>query len=120
MGDSEKVGIKGLLVAHIYLFFTFSYGGTDYQCALVHWYSMSDKPDPNTGLWVVQPESTCQGARHAGIIHIDSIVRGAHLLPRFPSDAPVYREINYMNVLDIYTSFYINRFIDHHAFKIAF
>ena len=55
-----------------------------------------------------------------GIIHLDSIVRGAHLLPKFPSDAPVYWEINYMNVLDVYTLFYVNKFIDHHAFEIAF
>ena len=58
--------------------------------------------------------------RHAGVIHIDSIIRGAHLLPKFPSDVPVYREVNYMNVLDLYTSFSVNKFIDHHAFEIAF
>ena len=55
-----------------------------------------------------------------GIIHLDSIVHGAHLLPKFPLDAPVYREINYTNVLDVYTSFYVNGFIYHHAFEIAF
>ena len=81
---------------------------------------MSDEPDPSTGLWVVRPESTHQGMRHMGVIHVDSIVCGAHLLPRFPSDVPVYREINYMNSLDVYTSFYVNKFIDNHAFKIAF
>ena len=68
----------------------------------------------------MQPESTRRGTRHMSVIHINSIVRGAHLLPRFPSDAPVYREINYMNILDLYTSFYVNKFIDHHVFKIAF
>ena len=120
MGDSEKTGMKGLLVARVYLFFRFSHSGIDYQCALVHWYSTSDEPDPSTGLWVVRPESTHQGMRHMGVIHVDSIVRGAHLLPRFPSDVPVYREINYMNSLDVYTSFYVNKFIDNHAFEIAF
>lgn len=37
------------------------------------------------------------GVHHMGIIHIDSIVHGAHLLPRFLLDAPIYHEINYMN-----------------------
>jgi len=55
-----------------------------------------------------------------GVIHLNSIIRGAHLLPKFPSDTPVYREINYMNVLDLYTSFYVNKYIDHHTFEIAF
>ena len=112
--------MKELLVARVYLFFRFSHDGVDYPCALVRWYSTSSEPDASTGLWVVQPELTRRGMRHMGVIHIDSIVRGAHLLPRFPSDTPVYREINYMNVLDVYTSFYVNRFIDHHAFEIAF
>ena len=112
--------MKGLLVARVYLFFRFSHNGVDYPCALVHWYSTSDEPDTSTGLWVVQPESTRQRMRHMGVIHLDTIIRGAHLLPRFPSDVPVYREINYMNVLDLFTSFYVNKFIDHHAFEIAF
>jgi hypothetical protein len=54
------------------------------------------------------------------IIHINSIIRGAHLLPRFPSVMQVYREINYMNVLNLYKSFYVNKYIDHHSFEIAF
>ena len=120
MGDSGEVGVKGLLVARVYLFFRFAYDNADYECALVRWYLTSDEPDPSTGLWIVQPESTRRGMRNMSVIHIDSVVRGAHLLPRFPSDVPVYREVNYMNVLDVYTSFYINKFIDHHAFEIAF
>ena len=112
--------MKGLLVARVYLFFRFSHHGIDYPCALVHWYSTSDELDASTGLWVVQPESTRQRVRHMGVIHLDTIVRGAHLLPRFPSDVPVYREINYMNALDLFASFYVNKFIDHHAFEIAF
>jgi len=120
VGNSEDIGMKGLLIARVYLFFKFSYNGIDYPCALVHWYSIHDEPDAATSFWVVRPESTRRGARHASVIHLDSIIRGAHLLLRFLSDAPVYREINYMNVLDVYTSFYVNKFIDHHAFKIAF
>ena len=112
--------MKGLLVARVYLFFRLSHEDTDYPCALVRWFSTGDEPDPTTGLWVVKPESARRGMRHMSIIHIDTIVRGAHLLPRFPSDAPVYREINYSNVLDLYTSFYVNRYIDHHAFEIVF
>ena len=42
-----------------------------------------------------------------------------HIYSRFPSDAPVYRETNYMNVLDVYAS-YVNKFVDHRAFEVAF
>ena len=120
MGDGEGVGMEGLLVARVFLFFRFSHNDVDYPCALVHWYSTSDEPDDSTGLWVVRPESTPQRARHMSVIHIDTIFRGAHLLPRFLSDAPIYREVNYMNSLDVFTSFYVNKHIDHHAFKVAF
>ena len=112
--------MKGFLVARVYLFFKFSHNSVDYPCALVHWYSTSDEPDASTGLWVVEPETTQRGVRHMSVVHLDTIVRGAHLLPKFPSDAPVYRELNYMNVLDVYKAFYVNKYIDHHAFEIAF
>ena len=55
-----------------------------------------------------------------GVVHLDTIVCGAHLLLQFPSDAPVYREINYMNVLDVFRCFLVNKYIDYHAFEIAF
>jgi hypothetical protein len=71
-------------------------------------------------MWVVQPETTRRGGRHMSVIHIDSIICGVHLLPKFPSVTQVYQEINYTNVLDLYKSFYVNKYIDHHAFEIAF
>ena len=112
--------MRGLLVARVHLFFKFLHDNTDHPCALIHWYTTSSEPDTSTGMWVIYPELTDQRTRHMGVIHLNSIVRGAHLLPNFPSDAPVYREINYRNVLNVYTSFYVNKFIDHHTFEIAF
>ena len=41
------------------------------------------------------------------------------LAPKIPIRYPIYWEINYMNVLDIYTFFYVNKYINHHAFKIV-
>ena len=120
MGDSEAIGMKALHVARVYLFFKFSHNDINYPCALVQWYSTSDEPDDSTSLWVIRPETTRRGARHMSVIHVDTIFRGAHLLPRFLSDAPVYRELNYMNVLDLFASFYVNKHIDHHVFKVAF
>jgi len=54
------------------------------------------------------------------VIHLDSIIHGAHLLPRFPSNSRVYREVNYTQTLDVYQFFYVNKYIDHHVFEIAF
>ena len=56
-GGSGAPGMRGLLVGHVHLFFSFSFANTDHPCALVHWYAkLGDKPDEPTGLWVVEPE----------------------------------------------------------------
>ena len=34
VGNLEDIGMKGPLVARVYLFFKFSYEGVDYSCAL--------------------------------------------------------------------------------------
>ena len=105
MGDSlENTGMKGLLVARVYLFFKFLYDRVEYPCALVRWYSTSDEPDPDTGLWVVKPESTHQGVRNMSVIHVDSIVRGAHLLPRFCHENAAWFSLNF-SFFHSFTSF---------------
>ena len=123
-GEPGAPGMWGLLVACVYLFFKFSYANTEYPCALVHWYTtVSARPDDSTGLWVVKPKYNNirgQSYRNMGVIHLDSVIRGAHLLPRFPSNTQVYRELNYTQTLDVYRSFYVNKYIDHHSFEIAF
>lgn len=120
-GGEPGAGMRGLLIARVYLFFKFSFTGVDYPCALVHWYTtVGTEPDGPTGMWVVQPEYTRHNYRNMGVIHLDSIVRGAHLLPRFPSTTQLPREINYTQTLDAYQSFYVNKYVDHHAFEIAF
>jgi hypothetical protein len=37
--DPSMDGMQGLEVAHVRLFFSFSYEGVKYPCALVHWFS---------------------------------------------------------------------------------
>ena len=123
-GEPDAPGMRGLLVARVYLFFKFLYANAEYPCALVYWYTtVGTEPDDSTGLWVVKPEyKTVRGQsyRNMGIIHLDSIIRGAHLLPRFPSNTQVYQELNYTQTLDVYRSFYVNKYINHHSFEIAF
>ena len=38
-GDSSAPGMRGLLVARVHLFFSFSFAGVEYPYALVHWYA---------------------------------------------------------------------------------
>jgi len=118
--DPSVEGMRGMDVARVRLFFSFSHDGIEYPCALVHWFSrVGDLPDDHTGLWVVEPDTSGNGEAFASIIHLDAIVRASHLIPVF-GPRHVSRTLSFTDTLDKFTSFYVNKYIDHHAFEIAF
>lgn len=115
--DPSMDGVRGLDVARVQLFFSFSHDGVEYPCALVRWFSrVGDSPDIRTGMWVVQPDDD---ESPPSIIHLDSVVRAAHLLPVFGPER-VSRTLSFTDTLDKFTRFYINKFADHHSFEIVF
>lgn len=117
--DSSMEGMRGLEVARVRLFFSFSHDGVKYPCALVHWFSrVGDLPDERTGMWLVEPDILDDSKPFASIIHLDTIVRASHLLPVF-GEGHVSRTLAFTNTLDTFARFYINKYIDHHAFEIA-
>lgn len=87
--------MKGLHVAQVLLLFSFNMADSTqghrrtvtYSCALVHYFTtVGDKPDPLTGLWVVEREYHDESKLQPvlGVIHVDCIVRGAHLIGKDP------------------------------------
>ncbi|KAF8802623.1 hypothetical protein BYT27DRAFT_7306648 [Phlegmacium glaucopus] len=118
--DPSVEGMRGLDVAHVRLFFSFSHDGIKYPCALVHWFScVGNLPDDHTGMWVVEPDTLDTGENHTAIIHLDTIVRASHLIPVFGPQR-VSRTLSFTDTLDTFTSFYVNKYVDHHVFEIAF
>ena len=108
--------MSDLLIARVLLFFSFELSGESHQCALVHWFSiLGDQPDPDNGMWVATPDYS-GGARNLSVIHIDSIFRAAHLLPIFDA-TPLPRTLNYTTTLDSFQGFYVNKYIDYHAYE---
>jgi hypothetical protein len=117
--DPLAEGMRGLDVARVRLFFSFKYGEQVYPCALVRWYSRtSNEPDEDTGMWVVEPERNANGPVTA-IIHLDTIVRGAHLIGVY-GNKYVPKDLTFHDSLNIFLTYYVNKFIDNHAFEIAF
>jgi len=115
-GESSESNMSGLLVARALRFFSFVINGELHQCALVHWFSIfGDQPDPDNGMWVVTPDYF-GSAPSVSVIHIDSIFRAAHLLPIFDT-APLPRTLNYTATLDSFRGFYVNKYIDYHAYE---
>ena len=119
--DDTCEGMQAMEVARIVCFFSLPCtNGVSYSCTLVHWFDyVADEPDELTGMWMVKPSFLDVHTRYLSVVHIDTIVRAAHLIPIFGQE-PVPLEVNSHNSLDVYRGFYINHFIDHHAFELVF
>ncbi|KAL6297966.1 hypothetical protein BKA93DRAFT_820601 [Sparassis latifolia] len=115
--DPNLAGMLSIDVVRIRLLFSFKHAGHQYPCALIHWFQcVCDQPD-DTGMWIVRPETDEQGASVISMIHVDSIIRAAHLISVY-GDGRVSRDITDKNSLDAFRAFYVNKFADHHAFEI--
>jgi hypothetical protein len=116
---SDTTGVRGIDVARVHLFFSFTLGEEVFECALVYKFCKSfTGPDPDNGLWIFEPDHNIDGYRIMSVVHADSIIHAAHLLPIFKDDTPIPREINFTNTLDVFKAFYLNKYIDYHAFEI--
>ncbi|KZP34143.1 hypothetical protein FIBSPDRAFT_906343 [Athelia psychrophila] len=113
-------GFRGLHAARLQLLFSFHYQGITYPCALVQWFiPLGDEPCEDTGMWMVEPEMDDDDSRVTSVIHLDCVVRGAHLIPVY-GERHLDRTVHFTNSLDLYSEYYINKYADHHAFEIAF
>ena len=78
--DQDSVGMKGLRVVRVRLFFSFENAGSLYPCALVEWFKKFGRSaDADTGMWKVKPEFR-GNERDISILHLDTFLHGAHLL----------------------------------------
>ena len=91
-----------------------------YPCALVEWFVLvSDKLCPDTGMWIVKPQIGLGGGRVTSVVHVDSILHGAHLIGVYGNNH-LPCDFKFTDTLDAFISYYVNKFIDHHANEIAF
>ena len=118
---SDEPGVRGSDVAQVHMFFSFSTEEQVYPCALVHNFHLTfTDPDPDNGMWVVEPTYNENGARFMSVVHVDSIIRAAHLLPVFQGSATLPPQLTFSQTLDSFRAFYINKYIDYHAFETIF
>jgi hypothetical protein len=111
--------MHSLDVVWILQFFSFTFRDKMYPCVLVHWFSpLDEEHDKDTGMWMVQPEATPNGAPVISVIHLDCILRVAHLLPIY-GDAPISATMTFHDSLDAFPAYYVNKYADHHMFEIA-
>ncbi|GBE85562.1 hypothetical protein SCP_0800790 [Sparassis crispa] len=113
---SADPGVNSFDIAHVQLFFNFRFRYIQYPCALIRRYELVDEqPDRDTGMWIVRPR-TDDGS--ISVIHTDSILRAAHLIPVF--NGPIPEGLTEYHSLDVFEQFYMNKYVDHHAFHTLF
>lgn len=118
--DPDLKGMQGLDAVQVRLFFSFVYSGDTYPCALVQWFTIvGENPCEETGMWVVKPDLNADGSRVMLVIHLDCIVRGAHLVGKAGNDF-IPHHIHFSDSLSAFHAYYINKFADHHSYEIAF
>ena len=119
--DPELSGFHGLHVARVNLFLSFRFHGVTYPCALVQWFTTyGDSPCEDTRMWQVMPDNSAAGGRRmTSIIHIDTILRAAHLIGVAGSQF-LPCTFSFSDTLDAFHLFYVNKYADHHAHEIAF
>ncbi|KAF8871348.1 hypothetical protein BD779DRAFT_1454113 [Infundibulicybe gibba] len=117
--DQDTPGMRGMSVVRVKLFFSFEHQNETYPCALVEWFKLrGNSPDPTTGMWRVVPELK-HGERVVSVLHLDTFLRGAHLLPVF-GDNFLPHNFHFSYSLDAFEAYYVNQFADHHAHEIIF
>jgi hypothetical protein len=113
--DESKPGMEGIVIACMLSFFSFCYCNQDFSCALVNWFiHTDDMPDKDTGMWIMELEHAQGGCPTFQVIELDTVARGAHLLPVYGAN-PLPPNFDYNNSLDSFSSFFVNHFIDHHG-----
>jgi hypothetical protein len=118
--DPTLLGFRGLHAVQVRLFFSFKHNRKRYPCAMVQWFApIGNHPCKDTGMWMVEPDLDHDGERVTTIVHLDSIVRGAHLIPVFGS-AFIPHELHFSETLDAFCAYYINKYADHHMHTIAY
>ncbi|KAH8977117.1 hypothetical protein EDB86DRAFT_3068012 [Lactarius hatsudake] len=117
--DPRLPGVRGYDVVRLRALFSFVWEDKYYPCALIRWFvHVGDVPDEVTGLWVVQPDTNADGSPAVDVIHLDSVLRAAHLLPVFGNSfIPI--DLSPHESLDAFDTYYINKYIDYHAFEFA-
>ncbi|KAH7905005.1 hypothetical protein BJ138DRAFT_1233720 [Hygrophoropsis aurantiaca] len=118
--EDEDPGMRGMVAGRVKLLFSFMHEGITYPCALVDRFSRVGRhPDVATGMWKVKPEMNRQGKRMQSVIHLDVILRSAHLIPVF-GDGALPPDFHFSYSLDAFKSYYVNKYADHHSHEVIF
>ena len=70
-------------------------------------------------MWQIKPDFDEQGNHIVSVIHLNTILHAAHVVPVFCS-TPIDHDMKFTDSLAAFASYYVNKFSDYHAHEIAF
>ncbi|KAJ6611651.1 hypothetical protein B0H10DRAFT_2177573 [Mycena sp. CBHHK59/15] len=107
----------GIVAACALLLLSFTFREQQYECALVHWITpVGVAPDPDTGMWVVEPEYL-GGAPSLQVINVDTIARASHLIGVYGT-AELPEDFHFSDSLDAFNTYFVNPYVDHHMHEL--
>jgi hypothetical protein len=121
--SNDELTVNSFSVARAWLFFLFKYNQASYECALVYNYQViNPSPDEITGMAIVK-RAMRGSLQRARIVPLNDIVWAVHLIPVFSEIGTkrISKKYKYKLTLDnpkLFKQFYVNKFVDHHAFEI--
>ncbi|KAN0138098.1 hypothetical protein V8E53_003987 [Lactarius tabidus] len=116
--DQDKPGMRGMSVGRVRAFLSFSYNDTTYPCALIDRFKCIGRgPEHVSGMWKVRPERVGGALPVQSVVHIDTILHNVHLIPVF-GEGSIPHRLHYSKSLDIFSSYYVNKYADHHSFEV--
>ena len=112
MQDEDMPGFWGLLIGQVLSFLKLKHKGI-IPCG--NFETIGSTPYPLTNMWKVHHDLNAWGQQQLKIeiVHLNAIVHAAHLIG-IASLLFIAYELNHMNVLDAFKTYYINKFIDYH------
>ena len=121
--SDDELTINSYSIARVRLFFSFEYDQASYECALVHDYQVvNPSPDDITGMATVK-RAMRGSLERARVIPLNNILRAVHLIPIFSQlgTTQIPKRYKHESTLDdrqLFKQFYVNKFVDHHAFEL--
>ena len=114
--------INSLSISQVRLFFSFVYQQKTYSCALLHDFEVVIDRNHSeiTGMALVK--RAMQGNRpRTRVVALHNILRAVHLIPVFSDGGGIPKGYDHESILTDhkrFKRFYVNKYIDHHAFEI--
>ncbi|KAH9983649.1 hypothetical protein BJV74DRAFT_776677 [Russula compacta] len=65
----------------------------------------------------LEPEFEGNGCHTIAIIHLDCVMRAAHLLPVYGSSF-IPQDFHFSDALDVFHAYFVNQHIDHHSHEL--